>query len=75
MRVHNVLSFLIKTRHICSDLYYGSTAGFPNEMVELLLLAVENLRRSLKEHNSNLMIRFGNVENVLVDLVKEVVTH
>lgn len=53
---------------------YGN-AGFPDEMVELLILAVEDLRRSLKEHGSNLMIRFGNVENILWELVKEVVTY
>ncbi|KNA10737.1 hypothetical protein SOVF_141700 [Spinacia oleracea] len=45
---------------------------FPDEMVELLILAVEDLRRSLKEHGSNLMIRFGNVENILWELVKEI---
>lgn len=44
-------------------------------MIELVLLAVEDLRRSLREHGSNLMIRFGNVESVLQELVKEVVTH
>lgn len=50
-------------------------AGFSSEMVELVLLAVEDLRKSLKENGSNLMIRFGKVENVLHELVKEVVTH
>ncbi|KAL2920496.1 Cryptochrome DASH chloroplastic/mitochondrial [Bienertia sinuspersici] len=45
---------------------------FPDEMVELVLLAVEDLRKSLKERGSNLMIRFGIVENVLRDLVKEI---
>ncbi|XP_021730318.1 uncharacterized protein LOC110697260 [Chenopodium quinoa] len=45
---------------------------FPDEMVELLLLAVEDLRRSLKEHGSNLMIRSGNVESILSELVKEI---
>ncbi|CAO2839019.1 unnamed protein product [Amaranthus hypochondriacus] len=45
---------------------------FSSEMVELVLLAVEDLRKSLKENGSNLMIRFGKVENVLHELVKEV---
>ncbi|XP_010671998.2 uncharacterized protein LOC104888671 [Beta vulgaris subsp. vulgaris] len=45
---------------------------FPSEMIELVLLAVEDLRRSLREHGSNLMIRFGNVETVLQELVKEI---
>ncbi|XP_074281874.1 uncharacterized protein LOC141606585 isoform X2 [Silene latifolia] len=41
-------------------------------MVELLLIAVEGLRRSLKEQGSNLMIRFGRAEKILHGLVKEV---
>lgn len=48
---------------------------FSDEMLELVLLAVEDLRRLLKENGSNLMIRIGNAENVLLELVKEVVTH
>lgn len=46
---------------------------FSDEMMELVLLAVEDLRRSLKEQGSNLMIRFGQAENILLELVKEVV--
>ncbi|KAL9240392.1 hypothetical protein vseg_014617 [Gypsophila vaccaria] len=45
---------------------------YDDEMVELLLVAVEGLRRSLEEHGSNLMIRFGRAENILRGLVKEV---
>ncbi|KAH9607456.1 hypothetical protein KSS87_019353 [Heliosperma pusillum] len=45
---------------------------FDDEMIELLLIAVEGLKRSLKEQGSNLMIRFGRAENILHGLVKEV---
>lgn len=41
-------------------------------MLELLLFALEDLRNALKEQSSNLMIRFGNVENVITEIVKEV---
>ncbi|GMH08801.1 hypothetical protein Nepgr_010641 [Nepenthes gracilis] len=45
---------------------------FSDEMVELVLLAVEDLRKSLVERGSNLMIRFGHAECVIQKLVKEV---
>ncbi|KAK6132173.1 hypothetical protein DH2020_034098 [Rehmannia glutinosa] len=45
---------------------------FSDEMLELLLFALEDLRRLLKEKGSNLMIRFGRAENVIGELVKEV---
>ncbi|KAL9263622.1 Pheophytinase, chloroplastic-like protein [Drosera capensis] len=47
-------------------------SGFSDEMVDLIVLAVEDLRKSLKELGSNLMIRFGNAESVTQELVKEV---
>lgn len=48
-------------------------AGFSDEMLELLLFALEDLRKLLKEKGSNLMIRFGTAENVISKLVQEVV--
>lgn len=48
--------------------------GYSNEMLELVLFALEDLRKSLKDQGSNLMIRFGNAENVVRDLVQEVIT-
>ena len=69
-----MLPFFSRVRPIYSYLAYH-VAGFSSEMVELVLFAVEDLRKSLKENGSNLMIRFGKVENVLRELVKEVVTH
>lgn len=42
-------------------------------MLELLLFALEDLRRLLKEQGSDLMIRFGRAENVIGELVQEVV--
>ncbi|GFP88283.1 blue-light photoreceptor phr2 [Phtheirospermum japonicum] len=44
---------------------------FSDEMLELLLFALEDLRKLLKEKGSNLMIRFGRAENVIGELVKE----
>lgn len=44
-------------------------------MQEIILLAVEDLRKSLKDLGSDLMIRFGSAENVIRELVKEVVTY
>ncbi|KAL8552576.1 hypothetical protein ACS0TY_001314 [Phlomoides rotata] len=45
---------------------------FSDEMLELLLFALEDLRKLLKEKGSNLMIRFGTAENVISRLVQEV---
>lgn len=51
------------------------TAGFSDEMLELALFAVKDLRQSLKDQGCDLMIRFGNAEIVIQELVKEVVVH
>ncbi|KAH7856202.1 hypothetical protein Vadar_033898 [Vaccinium darrowii] len=45
---------------------------FSDEMLEVLLLALEDLRKSLKDQGSRLVIRLGTAENVLQELVKEV---
>ncbi|MBA0690014.1 hypothetical protein Goari_007712 [Gossypium aridum] len=45
---------------------------YSDDMLELLLFALEDLRKSLKELGSNLMIRYGCAENVIKELVKEV---
>lgn len=45
---------------------------FSEEMLELLLFAVEDLRNSLKKQGSDLMIRSGDAENVIQELVEEV---
>ncbi|XP_059666983.1 uncharacterized protein LOC132312581 isoform X2 [Cornus florida] len=45
---------------------------FSDEMLELVLFAVEDLRKSMKDQGSDLMIRFGNAEKVIGELVKEV---
>ncbi|KAJ0043203.1 hypothetical protein Pint_17261 [Pistacia integerrima] len=36
---------------------------YSDEMLELVLFALEDLRKSLKEQGSDVMIRFGRVEN------------
>ncbi|PWA40233.1 DNA photolyase, N-terminal [Artemisia annua] len=46
--------------------------NFTEEMLELLLFALKDLRNSLKDLGSDLMIRFGRTESVIQDLVKEV---
>lgn len=48
-------------------------AGFSDEMLELLLFALEDLSKLLREQSSDLMIRFGSAENVIPELVTEVV--
>lgn len=52
----------------------GKWAGFPEKMQETVLIALQDLRSSLKDKGANLMIRLGNAENVIQELVKEVVT-
>jgi deoxyribodipyrimidine photolyase len=49
-------------------------AGFSDEMLELVLFALQDLRKSLRDRGSDLMIRFGNAENVIQNLAAEVVT-
>lgn len=48
-------------------------AGFPEKMIEMLVLALQDLRSSLRDKGSNLMIRLGSAESALQELVKEVV--
>ncbi|XP_002510925.2 uncharacterized protein LOC8266046 isoform X2 [Ricinus communis] len=45
---------------------------YSDEMLEIVLFALQDLRNSLKEQGSNLMIRFGSAEGVIRDLVQEV---
>ncbi|CAN4084857.1 unnamed protein product [Withania somnifera] len=45
---------------------------FSDDMLVLLLFSLEDLKSSLKEQGSNLMIRFGTAESVIEGLVKEV---
>lgn len=47
-------------------------AGFSEEMLEMILLALEDLRNSLTSQGSNLMVRLGNAEYVMQKLVREV---
>ncbi|KAJ4982390.1 hypothetical protein NE237_033227 [Protea cynaroides] len=44
---------------------------FSDEMLELVILALEDLREWLKFQGFNLMIRFGSAENVILELVHE----
>ncbi|CAH2077995.1 unnamed protein product [Thlaspi arvense] len=45
---------------------------YTTETLELAIIALEELRNSLKKQGSNLMLRYGKAENVIQDLVKEV---
>nr|KYP67915.1 hypothetical protein KK1_021530 [Cajanus cajan] len=45
---------------------------FSDETLELVLLAVQDLRKSLRDRGSDLMIRFGNAESVIQQLATEV---
>lgn len=53
-------------------MFYDPFAGYSDEMLELLLFAVTDLKKSLTALGSDLMIRFGRTENLLLELVKEV---
>ncbi|CAA7060225.1 unnamed protein product [Microthlaspi erraticum] len=44
---------------------------YTTDTLELALIALEDLRKSLKKQGSNLMLRYGKAENVIEDLVKE----
>lgn len=44
---------------------------FTEEMLELVLFALKDLRKSLKDQGSDLMVRFGSAEAIIQDLVKE----
>ncbi|XP_010433666.1 PREDICTED: uncharacterized protein LOC104717742 isoform X1 [Camelina sativa] len=45
---------------------------YTTDTLELAIIALEELRESLKKQGSNLMLRYGNAENVIEELVKEV---
>ncbi|KAH7668428.1 putative hydrolase/acyltransferase (alpha/beta hydrolase superfamily) protein [Dioscorea alata] len=47
-------------------------SGFSDEMLELLLFALEDLRRVLKEQGSDLLIGYGAAEKAVIELVKKV---
>ncbi|KAJ6849334.1 uncharacterized protein M6B38_270095 [Iris pallida] len=47
-------------------------SGFSDEMLELLLFALEDLRKVLKDQGSDLLICFGSAEDVILKLVNEV---
>ncbi|KAK3009812.1 hypothetical protein RJ639_013937 [Escallonia herrerae] len=49
-----------------------AAARFKDEELELLLYAVKDLRQSLKDQGSNLVIRCGSAERVIRELVQEV---
>lgn len=66
-RFPNVIPLYVFDRRILSR--------FSDELLQLVLVAVEDLRNSLLKHGSNLMIRFGNAEYAIQELVKEVVRH
>lgn len=53
--------------HVCIPL------GFSEETLELLLFAVKDLKQSLRDLGSDLMIRCGSAEIIIGELVKEVV--
>ncbi|XP_074355151.1 uncharacterized protein LOC141693864 isoform X2 [Apium graveolens] len=45
---------------------------YSEEMFQLLVFAVKDLKKSLRDQGSDLMIRIGSAENVIGELVKEV---
>ena len=49
-------------------------ADFSDEMLKLLLLALEDLKQLLKDQGSDLLVAFGSAEDVIRKLVNEVAT-
>lgn len=47
-------------------------SNFSDEMLELLLLALEDLKQLLKDKGSDLLISFGSAEDVILKLVNKV---
>lgn len=47
-------------------------SGFSDEMLDLLLFALEDLKKLLKDQGSDLFIGFGNSEDVIMKIVNEV---
>lgn len=50
----------------------NGSAGFSDEMLEITLLALEALKHSLRDWGLDLLIKFGDAESVLRELVVEV---
>lgn len=42
-------------------------------MLEMAVFALRDLRNSLRAKGTNLMVRFGNAENVIQEIVEKVV--
>ncbi|XP_073124044.1 uncharacterized protein [Henckelia pumila] len=76
LRVEDHAGLVAAAKHRCVVPLYiidrRILSRFSDEMLELLLFALEDLRKLLKEQGSNLMIRTGNAENVIRHLVEEV---
>ncbi|KAJ0968571.1 hypothetical protein J5N97_025488 [Dioscorea zingiberensis] len=47
-------------------------SGFSDEMLDLLLFALEDLRKVLKEQGSDLLIGYGAAEKAIIELVNKV---
>ncbi|KAG9454137.1 hypothetical protein H6P81_007041 [Aristolochia fimbriata] len=63
------MDFSLPVFLICSTIL---ALEFSDEMLELVLLALKDLKKSLKNQGFDLLISFGSAENVIVKLVKEV---
>lgn len=53
-------------------LFFLIVTGFSDEMLELLVFALQDLKKLLKDQGSDLLIGFGSAEDVIVKLVNEV---
>ncbi|XP_050387503.1 uncharacterized protein LOC126803813 [Argentina anserina] len=45
---------------------------FEDERLEMVVVALEDLRKCLRDKGTNLMVRFGNAENVIQEIVEKV---
>lgn len=66
---------LVNVYFFCCLMHVIMSTGYSDEMLELVIFALEDLRKLLKEQGSDLMIRFGKAENVITEIVEEVVIY
>lgn len=77
LRVDDHLGFVsaVKKSRIVVPVYVFDRrilSGFSDEMLELLMFALQDLKKMLKDQGSDLLIGFGSAEDVVTKLVNEV---
>lgn len=50
----------------------SSYAGFADDILELLLFSLEDLRKALRDQGSDLVVAFGDVEDEIIKVANQV---